>query len=125
MTIAKISNNSNITTGISSTIRVTLCESFTSRFLGLMFQKNIPSNEGLLFINKLENRIDAAIHMFFMNFDISVFWINQDNIIVDKRIALKWHPIYIPRYNSKMILETHIDNINLFAIGDSVLIEKI
>jgi len=122
---ANISHISSEHEQSSSEIQVSICESFFSRLLGLMFQKEILATEGLLFINNSENRIDAAIHMFFMNFDISVFWINQENIIVDKIIARKWHAIYIPRYNAKMILETHLDNFNLFSIGDTVIIEKI
>jgi uncharacterized membrane protein (UPF0127 family) len=125
MTKANLYNNPSQSETHPSSIQVTICESFKSRFLGLMFQKNIQSNNGLLFINKSENRFDAAIHMLFMNFDISVIWIDQNNVIIDKVIAKKWHPFYIPRYNAKMILETHVDNINLFSVGDTVIIEKI
>lgn len=106
-------------------IHVSICEDFIPRLKGLMFQQNINRNEGLLFINQSENRLDAAIHMFFMNFDIAVFWINNNNIVVDKSIAKKWHPFYIPRYNAKMVFETHKENIDLLAIGDVVIIENI
>jgi hypothetical protein len=106
-------------------IHVSICENFFPRLKGLMFQQKINRNEGLLFINQSENRIDAAIHMFFMKFDIAVFWINQNNIIVDRVIAKKWHPFYIPRYNAKIILETHKENFDLFSIGDTLIIEKI
>ena len=106
-------------------LHVSICEDFFSRLKGLMFQHDIRRNEGLLFINHSENRMDAAIHMFFMNFDIAVFWINNKNMVVDKSIAKKWHPFYIPRYNARVIFETHKENIDLLAIGDVVIIENI
>ncbi|PKO18396.1 MAG: hypothetical protein CVU39_02870 [Chloroflexi bacterium HGW-Chloroflexi-10] len=109
----------------SQKLEVFICDDFLSRLVGLMFKKELDANQGAFFINQQENRLDASIHMLFMNFDISVFWINSNNIIIDKIIAKKWHPIYIPRYNAKMILETHIDNYNKFDIGDRLIVENI
>jgi uncharacterized membrane protein (UPF0127 family) len=109
----------------SQKLEVFICDDFLSRLVGLMFKKELDANQGAFFINQQENRLDASIHMLFMNFDISVFWINSNNIIIDKIIAKKWRPIYIPRYNAKMILETHIDNYNKFDIGDRLIIENI
>lgn len=125
MRSAKLYKNSDQINEGNFPVRVSICEDFFSRLKGLMFQRSIKRDEGLLFINQSESRLDAAIHMFFMNFDIAVFWINTDNIVVDKSIAKKWHPFYIPRYNAKIIFETHKENIDLLAIGDIVIIENI
>lgn len=105
-------------------IKVETMDNFTKRLKGLMFTKQLAVNEGALFINNSENIIDSAIHMFFMNFDIAVFWINNSNIIVDKAIARKWKLLYYPKAKASKILETHVDNYEHFQIGDQITIES-
>lgn len=88
-----------------------------------MFQHSIQPAEALLFINNNESRMDAAIHMLFMNFDIAVFWLDGQNRIVDKKIAKKWQLMYYPQRPAKMILETHPEQYPKFDIGDQLIIE--
>ena len=92
-------------------------ESFFDRFQGFMFKKRIFNHQAGLFINKNENKMDSAIHMLFMKFDIAVFWINQLNVIVDKKIAKKWRLVYYPQEKSHKILETHTDIYDKLQIG--------
>ncbi len=99
-------------------------ESFLNRLQGLMFKKNILSHQAGLFINKNENRLDSAIHMLFMNFDIAVFWIDRLNTIVDKRIAKKWGLVYYPEVKALKILETHTDLYDKLQIGETIIIEN-
>jgi uncharacterized membrane protein (UPF0127 family) len=105
-------------------IDIQLMDNFTKRLKGLMFTKQLAINEGALFVNKSENKIDSAIHMLFMNFDIAVFWINNSNFIVDKAIAKKWYPFYYPRAKASKILETHVNNYEQLQIGDQIIIES-
>jgi len=105
-------------------IEIQLMDNFTKRLKGLMFTKQLAVNEGALFINKSENKIDSAIHMLFMNFDIAVFWINNSNIIVDKAIAKKWYLLYYPRAKASKIFETHVNNFEQLQIGEQIIIES-
>ena len=105
-------------------IDIQLMDNFTKRLKGLMFTKQLSVNEGALFINKSENKIDSAIHMLFMNFDIAVFWINNSNIIVDKTIAKKWYLLYYPKAKASKILETHVNNYEQLQIGEQIIIES-
>jgi len=100
-------------------------EKFLSRLKGLMFKKNISLNQAGLFINKSENKVDSAIHMLFMNFDIAVFWLDKTNTIVDKRIAKKWGLIYYPVVKSQKILETHTEIYEKLQIGEKIIIENL
>lgn len=105
-------------------LEVFYMDNFISRLKGLMFTKQITKNQGALFINKNENIIDSSIHMLFMNFDIAVFWMDNSNVIVDKKIAKKWNLLYYPKSKASKILETHIENFDEFQIGDQIIIES-
>jgi len=98
-------------------------DTFFKRFFGLMFISQLSQNEGVIFVNNNTNIIDSTIHMFFMNFDIAVFWLDQEYQIVDKTLARKWHPLYSPKKPAKMIIETHYNNFAKFDIGDHLRIE--
>ncbi len=105
-------------------LEVTCMENFFSRLKGLMFTKQISNNQGALFINKNENVLDSSIHMLFMNFDIAVIWLDNSNVIVDKKIAKKWKLLYYPKSKASKILETHIENFDEFQIGDQIIVES-
>ena len=105
-------------------LNVMLMDNFFNRFKGLMFSKQINRNQGALFINKNENILDSAIHMLFMNFNIAVFWMDNSNSIVDKKIAKKWNLLYYPSSKASKILETHIDNFDEIQIGEHLIIES-
>jgi uncharacterized membrane protein (UPF0127 family) len=85
-----------------------------------MGKKSIEPHSGLVFINNTSSRMDAAIHMLFMNFDIAVIWLNAEQKVVDKALAKKWHLNYAPQQPAKYIVETHVDRIDDFAIGDRI-----
>lgn len=48
-----------------------------------MLRPAIAPNEGLLFDEGRDSRLNASIHMFFMRFPIAVIWINSDLRVVD------------------------------------------
>ena len=111
-------NNEN-----SEDIEAWYLESFLERLKGLMFQKDLPHNQAALFINNNETILDSAIHMLFMNFDISVFWLNKSDVIVDKKIAKKWSFIISPSVKAQKILEAHVEKFDKLNIGDQLIIE--
>ena len=109
--------------GSNEHLDVWIFENFFERLKGLMFKKELLINQAALFINKSENKIDSAIHMFFMNFDISVFWLDSLNTIVDKKLARKLRPFYYPNFKSQKILEAHTEIFDKLDIGDEIIIE--
>jgi uncharacterized membrane protein (UPF0127 family) len=72
-----------------------------------MFRSRLPPDEGLLLVEKRDSRLDTSIHMLFVPFDLAVFWINSDMIVVDKVIAKSWKPAYFPKADAKFTLEIH------------------
>jgi uncharacterized membrane protein (UPF0127 family) len=101
-------------------IRAGYCDSFISRLRGFMFSKGVEDQGGLLLVQSSQSRMDAAIHMFFVPFDLGVIWINQEMQVVDTCLAKAWRPFYMPAHPAKYILEIHPDHLSEFKTGDQV-----
>lgn len=99
------------------------CASFWSRLQGLMFQKSLGEHEGILMVQPRTDRMDAAIHMFFMNFDIAVIWADPDLHVVDVQVAKRWRPYYAPVKAAKFVLETHPKRFADYKIGDQLVVK--
>ncbi|BCY18828.1 hypothetical protein hrd7_26770 [Leptolinea sp. HRD-7] len=111
-----IVNNKTNKNAIPLTLGV--CDTFLSRLCGLMFKKSIPENGGLLFINPAEDRINSAIHMFFMRIDLAIVWADSNGVVVDKILAKQWKTLASPQKGAKYIIETHIDRFDDYNCGD-------
>lgn len=110
----------NLNKTIKNPPRVDFCDSFLCRLRGLMFRSRLGLDKGLLLVEKRDSRLDTSIHMFFVPFDLAVFWINSEMTVVDKIIARSWHPAYFPKADAKYTLEIHPDRIGDYEIGDKV-----
>jgi hypothetical protein len=105
---------------IAHRARIRVCDSFACRLRGLMFCRRLPEDEGLLLVGSRDSRIDASIHMFFVPFDLAVVWISSAMDVVDKALAQRWHPVYVPARPARFILEVHPDLFSEFEIGDKL-----
>lgn len=85
-----------------------------------MFKKNLERYEGILLVEKHDSRLNSAIHMLFMRFDITVVWINSQFRVVDVKHALPWRLSYIPAQPAQYILETRPEYIDKFHIDDQL-----
>jgi uncharacterized membrane protein (UPF0127 family) len=122
MPLVEIINQSNKSV---RPIHAELYTNFNSRFRGLMFRPSIQTDEGIILVENGEDRLNTAIHMFFMRFDIAVFWLDQHMRVVDTRLARRWQPIIIPRDKAQFVIETHPERLQDFEIGDQVLFKTI
>lgn len=115
----------NKTNQKASPLQLGICDTFISRLRGLMFSKNLAVDGGLCFVNSAEDRLNSAIHMFFMNYDLTILWADSEGRIVDKILAKKWSTIAAPQRKAKFILETHIDRFEEYNIGDFLEIRNV
>jgi uncharacterized membrane protein (UPF0127 family) len=113
----------NCAAPLEQPIKVAYCDSFFCRLAGLMFKPSLETQAGLLMVQTTEDRINAAIHMLFMNFDITVVWMDHNLKVVDIKLARKWRPAYTPARAAKYVLEIHPDHFTNFHIGDQVEIK--
>lgn len=102
-------------------IQARFCSTFLCRLRGLMFTSQLPHNLGLLLVEKRESRLDSAIHMFFVNYNLAVVWIDHNHQVVDTCIARRWRPFYMPSTPARYILEMHEDHLADFNVGDIVV----
>ncbi len=85
-----------------------------------MFEQQIDPRGGILMVQETQSRVNASIHMFFMNFDITVVWLDNQLRVVDVIVAHKWQPMLAPVAPARYILETHPDRFSDFNIGDQI-----
>jgi len=76
-----------------------LADSFFKRFKGLMLAKPLLDDEGL-FLDKTN-----SIHMFFMNYEIDVIFLDKDNKIIDMIISMKKRRVSKIYKNCKSVVE--------------------
>lgn len=110
---------------LSSTLQVGYCSSFLCRLRGLSFRRSIPLDWGLLLVQEKESRLDSAIHMLGMNFDLAVVWINSKKEVVDVQHARRWISMIIPSQPAKFTLELSLERLGEFQIGDSLSFDEI
>lgn len=85
-----------------------------------MFEKSIASHEGILLKMEQLSRLNASIHMLFMNFDIAVIWLDENLVVSDTTLAKRWRLYYAPSKPSLSVIETHPDRLDDFRIGDQL-----
>jgi uncharacterized membrane protein (UPF0127 family) len=110
---------------LANPLQLNWCDTFLSRFRGLMLRPSLSPNEGIIMVQPVEDRINAAIHMFFMNFDIAVVWLDHDYRVVDAQYARRWRPAYTPARAAKYVIELHPNRLNDFHMGDQLVMHHV
>ncbi|MBN2044399.1 MAG: DUF192 domain-containing protein [Anaerolineales bacterium] len=90
-----------------------------------MFRGSIPSDWGLLLVEKKDSIANAAIHMFFVPFDLGIIWINTAGEVVDTAIAKKWVGLKSPTRPARYILEVQPEHLGKFQQGDRIDFVKV
>lgn len=115
----------NSTSSTNNIYTVKYCASFFSKFVGLMFRKRLDEAKGIVLVQNKDARLDSAIHMLFMNFDIAVIWVNENHTVVDKVIAHRWAWYYCPIIPAKYTIELSANAYDQFNIGDKLTFENL
>lgn len=86
--------------------------------LGLMFHGDLSEEQGVWLDMDKQTRFFSAIHMMFVFFPISVFWLDRQGIVVDKTLARPFVPFYMPRRPARYIVELHASRLSMADVGD-------
>ena len=96
-------------------IDVEVCNSFFSKFRGLMFSKK----KNLLFVNKKDGHY--SVHMLFVFFPIDVVWLDKDFEVVDVRRNVKpFTPLVFPGGRNRYVLELSFKDFLDLKVGDKL-----
>jgi len=87
-----------------------------------MLSRQIALDKGILLVETKESKMDTSIHMMFMNYDLTVLWLDRNLGVVDKVLAKRWVPIYLPKAPAQYVAELHADQFDNFSIGDQLLL---
>lgn len=117
MKLVKINNSSSTTVEFSARY----CDSFREKLMGLMFKKSIDPGFGIILAETSESIINTSIHMLFMNFDVTVLWLDKNFTIVDKVLAKKWKLAYFSEKPAQYVIELHESRYQDFSIGDKLV----
>lgn len=105
--------------------RAKWCASHWCHFKGLQLVRDLPEDEGLLFVTGSESRAGTAIHMFFMFISIAVIWLDKDGVVVDKTLAKPWRPAYAPQSPAMYYLEANTLLLERVNIGDKLTFDEV
>lgn len=101
------------------------CASFWCHFRGLQLVRDLPEDEGLLFVTGRESLSQATIHMFFMFFSIAVVWLDSEGKVVDKKLAKPWRPAYTPSQPAQYYIEARPGLLDRVKIGDVLRFDEV
>jgi uncharacterized membrane protein (UPF0127 family) len=86
-----------------------------------MFSKDLEADAGIVIVEAGESRVNTAIHMMFMNYDIAVLWLDKNLVVVDKVLAKKWALFYMPKAPAQYVVELHRSKFSEYEVGDQLL----
>ncbi len=96
------------------------CSSFGSKFRGFTFRRHLELTDGLVLVEKSDNKMNTSIHMMFVFFDLGVIWVNDAGEVVDKIVAQKWRLSYVPQAPARYVIEGHPTIIDQVDVGDHI-----
>lgn len=100
--------------------RARWCDSFGSKLRGFTLRRTLAPDDGLVLVQSGESRINSAIHMLFVFFDLGIVWVNDAGEVVDTALARPWRLHYAPRAPARYVVEAHPDVLSQVQIGDSI-----
>lgn len=89
-----------------------------------MFSRDLRDDHGIILVENRESRINTSIHMMFMNYNLTVLWLDKNLIIVDRVLAKKWMPVYFPKKPAQYVIELHPSKFADFSIGEKLSIDS-
>ena len=85
------------------------CDSFGSKLRGFTFRRTLGPQDGLVLVEAKDNRVNTAIHMLFVFFDLGVIWVNDAGEVVGTVVAQSWRPSYVPPAPARYVIEGQPD----------------
>jgi len=96
------------------------CDNFATKLRGFTFRRVLGPQDGLVLVEARDNRVNSAITMFFVFFDLGVIWVNDAGEVVGTVVAQQWRLSYAPPAPARYVIEGHPDLVNRVKVGDHI-----
>ncbi len=96
------------------------CDSFSSKLRGFTFRRTLEPQEGLVLVEAKDNRVNTAIHMLFVFFDLGVIWVNDAGEVVGTVVAQPWRLSYMPPAPARYVIEGQPELAQRVKVGDHI-----
>jgi uncharacterized membrane protein (UPF0127 family) len=96
------------------------CDSFGTKLRGFTFRRELGPQDGLVLVEAKDNRVNTAIHMLFVFFDLGVIWVNAAGEVVSTVVAKPWRLSYVPPAPARYVIEGQPDLVNRVKVGDHI-----
>ncbi len=96
------------------------CNSFGSKLRGFTWQRSLAPTNGLVLVEKKDSRVNTAIHMLFVFFELGVLWVNDAGRVVDTALAKPWRLSYAPQAPARYVIEGHPQLLSAVQTGDRI-----
>ncbi len=96
------------------------CDSFLTNLRGFTFRRQLGQRDGLVLVYKADSKVNTAIHMFFVFFDLGVIWVNDAGEVVGMVQAKPWRPSYVPPAPARYVIEGHPTILSQVKVGDHI-----
>ena len=96
------------------------CDSFGSKLRGFTFRRQLGAQEGLVLVESRDNRVNTAIHMLFVFFDLGVIWVNDAGEVVGTALAKPWRLSYVPPAPARYVIEGSPALLKRVQVGDHI-----
>ena len=96
------------------------CDGFGSKLRGFTFRRTLGPQDGLVLVEARDNRVNTAIHMLFVFFDLGVIWVNDAGEVVGTVVAQPWRLSYLPPAPARYVIEGQPEIVNRVQVGDHI-----
>lgn len=98
--------------------RIRWSNDFFSKLRGFTFRRSLALDDGLVLVESKDSRVNSAITMLFVVFDLGIIWVSDAGKVVDIIVAKPWRLSYAPKAPARYAVELHPSILESVRLGD-------
>jgi len=88
-----------------------------SRTMGLMFQRKLKPEQGIILIAQEKSILHTSIHSFFVFFPFTAIWLDEKKRVLEKKDIKPFQAFLSPKKPAKYVLETNPETAKNIVLG--------
>ena len=102
------------------TLHARVCARWYERMLGYMFVPPREKPDAIVFVLPKKSR--AGVHMCFVWFPLDVYWLDENGVVIERRLFLRPYRFAKPKVAARYILEVPPEKHVRLSVGERCLI---